>query len=56
MQSIYSRLRELERMGLIESRIESQGQGMGTSKTVKLNDLPVSVLREKIESLIRRLS
>ncbi len=56
IQPLYSGLKELERIGLIEGHIVSAGPGTGTSKVVRLNDIPVSVLREKVESLIQRLS
>ena len=54
--NVYRVLKRLENMGLVESRIMGMGDRKGVKKVIEINDLPVSVLSEKIERLIRRLS
>ncbi len=53
--NLYRILRKLENSGLIESRIIGLGDRRGVNKVIEINDLPVSVLSEKIQSLIERL-
>jgi cell division control protein 6 len=54
--AVYGGLRELERMGLIESRLEKPDRDMGPTKIIRLSDVPAALLREKIETLIRTVS
>ena len=54
--NVYRILKRLENMGLVESRIMGMGDRKGVRKVIEINDLPVSVLSEKIERLIRGLS
>ena len=51
--TIYSALKKLENLGIIQSRLRGRGK-MGVSKEIMLNDAPVSVLVEKIESILDR--
>jgi cell division control protein 6 len=53
--NLYRILRKLENSGLVESRIIGLGDRKGVNKVIEINDLPVSVLSEKIQSLIERL-
>lgn len=50
---LYSALRKLENIGIIQSRLRGRGN-RGVSKEIMLNDAPVSVLTEKIESILDR--
>lgn len=51
---IYRALRKLESVGIIESRIEGRGDRKGVSKEIMLNDTPIKVLEDKIESILDR--
>ncbi len=54
--NVYRVLKRLENMGLVESRIMGMGDRKGVNKVIEINDLPVSVLSEKIERLIRGIA
>ncbi|MEM3675770.1 MAG: orc1/cdc6 family replication initiation protein [Thermoplasmataceae archaeon] len=51
---IYKILRRLETVGLIEGRIMGKGDRKGVSKMISINDIPVSVLQDKILVMMGR--
>ena len=46
--------RMLENLGIVEGRVVGRGDRQGVAKLIGINDIPVSVLEEKVEALIRR--
>ena len=52
--SVYRAVKRLENLGIVEGRIVGRGDRQGVNKLIGINDVPVSVLQEKIESLISR--
>lgn len=52
---VYKILRRLETVGLIEGRIMGKGDKRGVSKMISINDIPVSVLQDKILVMMGRV-
>lgn len=51
---IYSIIRRLENIGIVEGRIVGRGDRKGVSKMIGINDVPVGVLEEKVMQMFRR--
>lgn len=51
---IYRIVRRLENTGLVEGKIVGRGDRKGVGKLLGVNDIPVSVLEERVTSLISR--
>ncbi len=52
--AIYRAVKRLENLGIVEGRVIGRGDRQGVSKLIGINDIPISVLQEKVEALIRR--
>ncbi len=52
---IYDDLKNLERIGIINSTLEGRGRANGVSKLITVYDVPVSVLIRKVENLLNEL-
>lgn len=52
---IYSIIKRLENIGIIEGRIVGRGDKKGVAKMIGINDVPVGVLEEKVTALITRM-
>ena len=52
--AIYRSVKRLENLGIVEGRVVGRGDRQGVAKLIGINDIPVSVLEEKVEALIRR--
>lgn len=53
---VYDNVRRLERAGFITSRVVGKGDRKGVSKVIQINDIPVSILSQKIEAILSRMS
>lgn len=51
---IYSTIKRLENIGIVEGRIVGRGDRKGVSKMIGINDVPVGVLEERVIAMIRR--
>ena len=53
---VYDTVRRLERAGFVTSHVIGRGDRKGVSKVIQINDIPVSILSQKIESILSRMS
>lgn len=51
---VYRIVRRLENTGLVEGKIVGKGDRKGVGKMLGVNDIPVSVLEEKVTEILRR--
>ena len=51
---IYRIIRRLENTGLVEGKIVGRGDRKGVGKILGVNDIPVTVLEEKVTEILRR--
>ncbi len=53
--NFYRIVRKLENSGIVEGRIMGKGYGKGVEKVLAINDIPVHILGEKIESMLNAM-
>lgn len=51
---VYRTVKRLETLGIVEGKIVGRGDKKGVSKMIGINDVPVSILEEKITSFMSR--
>lgn len=52
--SVYRSVKRLENLGIVEGRVVGRGDRQGVSKLIGINDIPVSVLQDKVQALLMR--
>lgn len=52
---IYSIIKRLETIGIVEGRIVGRGDRKGVAKMIGINDVPVAVLEDKVMAMINRM-
>ena len=52
---IYTIIKRLENVGIVEGRIVGRGDKKGVSKMIGINDVPVGVLEDKVMAMISRM-
>ncbi|MGP6220711.1 Cdc6/Cdc18 family protein [Caldiplasma sukawensis] len=53
-RTVYRIVSKLENLGILESRVMGKGYRKGVEKVLAINDVPTSVLAEKIESILSK--